>query len=66
MMELYPGYLEDHFNIHKLRCVLPLISPGFLPFDLLRVHYHYGNCCISTLSEVKLGGRHRRYLTTAI
>jgi hypothetical protein len=33
MMELYPGYLEDHFNIHKLRCVLPLISPGFLPSD---------------------------------
>jgi len=24
MMELYPGYLEDHFNLHKLRCVFPL------------------------------------------
>ncbi|KAG2581942.1 transcription factor TGA2.2-like isoform X2 [Panicum virgatum] len=30
-MELYPGYLEDHFNIHKLNRLQPLAASGAHP-----------------------------------
>ncbi|PAN33882.1 hypothetical protein GQ55_6G052700 [Panicum hallii var. hallii] len=30
-MELYPGYLEDHFNIHKLSRLQPLAASGAHP-----------------------------------
>jgi hypothetical protein len=34
IMELYPGYLEDHFNIHKLRFVFTLLQSPFFFFFL--------------------------------
>ena len=56
-MELYPGYLEDHFNIHKLRCVI-LPPPQFLLNFFRLIHCEFMNMmetvCVSTQSAVEL------------
>ena len=77
-MELYPGYLEDHFNIHKLRCVsisldeFPLdFSYIFCPSDSL---CEFINSIVTTVALIvclnsanrKQGGRQRGDLATSI